>query len=1093
MPRSRAPRCLAATLSILMVAAPLAAVVQPEETPLRARIFRHDDLSVPTRLLPAGEAEAAALATLGVAPQGAYVDGRTGGWATLMPARPLLPGAGVGNSLTWEDFGLLEAPDGATHRRLAWEAFVGYLSDHRQTLGIDLGELTRPGHVTVHDGGRLVQIHAPRQVGGIPVRDSYLSAVVRHGNLVLLGATHWAEMTAGSQPLVSADQAMAAVQAHLAGTATASGFDRTHLAFVPAAAEDALAYRLAWVLRPQIDGDLGTWEALVDAGNGELLAFDDLNHYASTREVEGGVFPESNDGMGPEGTEQADYPMPFADLTIDGETFITDAGGNLPICVDGDVTTALSGQYMHMADLCGPISESTGGDVLDLGMGPGTDCAVPPGASPGNTHSSRSGFYEMNRIKEMARGQLPDNVWLTQTLTANMNINNTCNAFWSGSVNFFRSGGGCANTGELAGVYDHEWGHGMDDNDANPSIAGPSGEGIADLYAALRLNTSCIGRGFRLGDGCGGYGDPCVGSPPCDGVRDIDYLKRLSGLPHTYTWSNANCGGGVHCVGAVYSEAVWSLWKRKLQEAPYNLASDTAHEIVTRLTYLGGGAVGTWFSGGPPFGGCGANGGYLNFLAADDDDGDLANGTPHMEAIFDAFDDQEIACATPTVQDSGCAGTPTSAPTVTAAGIDRGVHLTWDPVAGASSYQVYRTDGVFGCDFGKILATETEGTEFVDSGLKNGRDYSYTVIAKGPDAACFGPASSCATVAPVPGAAIGISPQPGSLGFLNGDGDGVLDNCEQLEVGIVVSNTGAEPLTNVRIVSIERVSHPILVLSELPVAVADSIDSCSSGEGLVVFEPSGLDREDRLSFRVEVTSDEIAPDTRSQIVEVDLPTEVDHEFFASRTFSFETDLENWNVVQGTFDRTGGGGGDGTTFSVDSSAFLDDVCDEIRSPAFSLSATSTVTLWNNYDIQGRSGGSWFDRANVGLVDSDGNRTVINSDGGRPYNADDSGPGVFSGCNGTEDGWAGNEDTWGTSSWSTAALDAAGHGGRPVRLDVVYASDNILNRRGFWFDQVTVTDFNLQIDDVQSDVCASSMPIFLDGFETGDTSQWTVSTP
>ena len=35
-----------------------------------------------------------------------------------------------------------------------------------------------------------------------------------------------------------------------------------------------------------------------------------------------------------------------------------------------------------------------------------------------------------------------------------MNINSTCNAFWNGStINFYRSGGGCRNTGELAAVF----------------------------------------------------------------------------------------------------------------------------------------------------------------------------------------------------------------------------------------------------------------------------------------------------------------------------------------------------------------------------------------------------------------------------------------------------------------------------------------------------------------------------------------------------------------------------------------------------------------------------------------------------------------
>lgn len=32
------------------------------------------------------------------------------------------------------------------------------------------------------------------------------------------------------------------------------------------------------------------------------------------------------------------------------------------------------------------------------------------------------------------------------------------------------------------------WGHGLDQNDVSAGISKPSGEGIADLYSALRLN-----------------------------------------------------------------------------------------------------------------------------------------------------------------------------------------------------------------------------------------------------------------------------------------------------------------------------------------------------------------------------------------------------------------------------------------------------------------------------------------------------------------------------------------------------------------------------------------------------------------------------
>lgn len=69
------------------------------------------------------------------------------------------------------------------------------------------------------------------------------------------------------------------------------------------------------------------------------------------------------------------------------------------------------------------------------------------------------------------------------------------------TINFYRQNKNCGNTGELSGVIIHEWGHGLDDNDNNGRIAKPSGEGIADAYAALRMVDSCIGRGFWKSNG----------------------------------------------------------------------------------------------------------------------------------------------------------------------------------------------------------------------------------------------------------------------------------------------------------------------------------------------------------------------------------------------------------------------------------------------------------------------------------------------------------------------------------------------------------------------------------------------------------------
>jgi len=94
---------------------------------------------------------------------------------------------------------------------------------------------------------------------------------------------------------------------------------------------------------------------------------------------------------------------------------------------------------------------------------------------------------------------------------------------------------------------------------------------------------------------------------------------------------------------------------------------------------------------------------------------------------------------------------PTTAPAVSTSPGNQQVGLSWNAVAGATSYSVFRTEGVFGCDFGKVRLGDTAGTSWNDSGLQNGRDYSYVVIPKTANDACFGPASACDTVQPEAG------------------------------------------------------------------------------------------------------------------------------------------------------------------------------------------------------------------------------------------------------------------------------------------------------------------------------------------------------
>jgi len=704
----------------------------------------------------------AVLARLGVTRDSGVLELESGRWAALRPAEPLLPGSGVGNQLSWTGLGLVPPRDDSGWDEAARSQMRAYLGRHSADLGIEWSEIDAA--VGVFDQGGLVQLTADRRVSGLAVRGARFTAVINHGNLVLLGTRRWADIDLELVPSLSRETALAAASEFLRPWRVDRPLQEPQLAVLPLRKvgqhDFGLGYehRLVWTLVTAVSESDGRWETLVDAHSGEVLAFQDLTHYGTARNINGGVYPASNDGLPPDGTMVSGYPMPYSEVDLGG---FADSGGNFSAV--GLATTTLDGQFVTITDGCGAIVESDTEDIELEGAHGDTDCDVPPGHSAGDTAGARTAYYELNRIIEGAKGVLPANAWLAGQLEANVNINSSCGAFWNGtSVNFYRNNGGpCANTAEMAAVIGHEWGHGLDDNDLDgsiPSVPQGGGEGPADLFAALRGDVSCIGRGFfTAGTLCGGYGDPCTAASGCTGVRTVDYADRQSGLPHTLTWARSFCinDGGGHCRGAAYSETVWDLLKRDLP-AVYGMDNNTAMEVTLRLFLIGGGnASGLFDFSGPAPGdaGCAAGQAYLQFLAADDDDGDINNGTPHMTAIAAAFDRLEIGCTPgggtpgPTVQDSGCSPTPTAAPVVSALATDQGADLSWAAVPDAAEYQIYRTDGEKQCDLGKTLVGTTAGLTFSDSGLQNERPYYYVVLPMGAGGdSCFGPASSCAEV-----------------------------------------------------------------------------------------------------------------------------------------------------------------------------------------------------------------------------------------------------------------------------------------------------------------------------------------------------------
>jgi trimeric autotransporter adhesin len=734
----------------------------------------------------------------------AFIDPRSGAATSLIGAFPLLPGRGVGNHIKLADMAAsLGRPVKKVDAAGVADSVLAFVRANADLLGIDTAQLGDIKAAEVHP--ELWQVSIPQTFEGIPVRHGRLAASINNGNLVLIGTETWGHVRGlDRKPKIDGSQALSAGFAYAGGASAMDEIVRQPaLEIIPVAAQEGAfngpvgtgyRHRLVWTFVFRRLPDDAAWEVIVDAHNGEVLALQDTNHYIN-HQVTGGVYPVTSTDTCPTpgtcGTMQSGWPMPFADTGLVSPNNFTNSAGIFN-WTSGTTTTTLTGRYVDIVDSCGAVSNSsTTGSIGLLGTGGQHDCTT-GGGGAGNTAASRTAFYEVNKLAEMARGWLPSNTWLQSRLTTNVNLNNTCNAFWGGgSINFYRSGGGCRNTGEIAGVFDHEWGHGMDDNDAVGTLSNSS-EGYADIAAIYRLQTSCVGHGFfwTSNKGCGqtvdGTGfnqnEAQQGAAHCDtdcsGVRDADYLKHNPNTPDTALGfvctscltGSGPCGRQVHCAAAPSRQAAWDLVARDLQSAPFNLDSQSAFLVGNRLFYLGSGNIGSWHSCtcGSASSGCGSTNGYMQWLTADDDNGNLNDGTPHMTAIFNAFNRHGIACATPAAVNSGCSGGPTTAPTLSVTPGSFQTSLSWNVVAGAARYWVLRSEGHAGCNFGKTKIAEVTGTSYVDTQVANGRAYSYNVVAAGTSSACYTRVSNCVTVTPVasttPDFSISCSPSSLSVG-----------------------------------------------------------------------------------------------------------------------------------------------------------------------------------------------------------------------------------------------------------------------------------------------------------------------------------------
>jgi trimeric autotransporter adhesin len=678
MTLSARPLCVSLCLGILLWHAPSArALTDDGAAPGGLAQFRHPGFSVIPSVARYAPGQTSAVALPGVA---AFLGQYQGQWEAAWDERgnrpnllqgggiPLLPGRG--NTLKAADIGL--AGSQAVTLPVVEGRLRQFMGAHPALFRVAQTDLRlHPDSGEAGPSGRLWLVDFDVFDGGVPIEGARVFFRINSGNIIQFGTELVGDVHISTRPTVTGAQAVARALRRAqvdAGAAeiVQAGALKIYPELTPGEAPGGrfqgiagtgYAYRLVREVDFRRAGDHRTYRAVVDASSGGVLELYDTNQY-TTASVTGGIFPNTNTDA------ETNVPLPNVAVRNRGHT-VTDENGEYNYG-GGFAIGMLAGPLVAATDTCGAdflFNNSTGN--LDFGTSGGTDCTTPGAGGKGNTHASRTAFFQLNRIKKTALSLLPSNTWLPTQLGANTNLNQTCNAFWDGTaVNFFKSGGGCSNTGEIAAVMMHEFGHGLDQNTGGAAPDGGSGEAVGDITAFLETRQSCIGPNFQPGVPCHN-----CSSTGCTGVRDLTPFSAGGAAPIASPITVTNNAGmdcgrfacGVsqpcrgpmgyecHCESYIGSSAIWDLTGLLVSSTG---SADAGYAAMQQLWYASlfpsksayQVASGGQCNPSATVNGCGSTNWYTVLLAVDDDDGNLGNGTPNGCRIWQAFNNHGIAC-----------------------------------------------------------------------------------------------------------------------------------------------------------------------------------------------------------------------------------------------------------------------------------------------------------------------------------------------------------------------------------------------------------------------------------------------------------------
>ncbi len=462
-------------------------------------------------------------------------------------------------------------------------AVMAFVQRHGELFGVTGAELdSASANYLASADAWYVDVGVARQ--GLPIWRGGLTFRFKQGLLVMAGAETWPEAPiTGALELTEREAIAAAI---LGGRAQGADHTDTHATpmLLPIVRSGKARLRVVYEVRSQTTEPLGHWVSFVDAATGDLHSVrNDIRFFT------GELHAEHDVRLGDGDLEIS--PMRYARVIDGGDRVFTGEDAFYEIDDAESYEVSLRGSRVRIIDDDGPI-------VAALPADPYT---VLTAADFDGSQAGLTTFVYTQVAQDWARALAPEVGWSDTLVTATVNIDATCNAYFDGTINFFRSGDGCNNTGRLADVIFHEWGHGFHgDSILSGFYDGSVGEGAADTMSFLMTDDARIAPNFFSGGG--------------GALRNVDNNARY---PDDFESNEAY----IHFNGLIFGGSMWDT-REALREA---YGEPTASEIL-------GGLFAGILKGGPTM-----ETAYDEAVFTDDNDADLSNGTPHLCQLVEGF------------------------------------------------------------------------------------------------------------------------------------------------------------------------------------------------------------------------------------------------------------------------------------------------------------------------------------------------------------------------------------------------------------------------------------------------------------------------